>query len=169
MVQQVDLGSTNLGDLVKLLAGGGAMAVALRIVERIFARADKRDDVATGLRAEMIRRLEAYEKEHKELRAERDQYYRSSIQYETESKQYEAENLRLRERYHEIRNWIQLHPQLDPPTWLFERVGGPTEGKQAKGLPREHPGTETRSRGKRRADSPAFPLQEADPGGSDVV
>ena len=148
-MQQIDLGNGNFGDLVKILASGGVMAIALRIVERMFARADKRDDVATGLRTDMMRRLEEQNNELEQIRLDRDSLYRRGVLLE-------SENLRLRGRYHDFMNWWSSQPNMPPaPPWLYEPVPGPTE-KRRPPLVKEtsdDPRPEKGPRDKRRRDS----------------
>lgn len=103
-----------------LLGAGGLGAILLKLIERIFARADKGDDVAAGLRGEMVRRLETLEKQVSELEARERATYRKAVELE-------AENRQLRRRYHALINWITQQPGLPtPPDWLYERVDGPT-------------------------------------------
>jgi hypothetical protein len=109
-----------LTSVVQLLGAGGLGAIALKVVERIFARADKGDDVAAGLRKEMVSRLETLERQINDLEARE----RASFQMSTELR---AENRQLRRRYHDLINWIAAQPGLPtPPAWLYEKVEGPT-------------------------------------------
>lgn len=109
-----------------LLGAGGLGMLLLKIVERIFARADRQDDLAVGLRAEMVRRLETLEKDVAVLREDRDREFRSRVRLESENRQ-------LRQRYHALINWIAKTPELPtPPSWLYESVSGPTSDE---GLP----------------------------------
>jgi hypothetical protein len=119
--------------LVQLLGAGGLGAIALKVVERIFARADKGDDVAAGLRKEMVTRLETLERQINDLEIRE----RASFQMSTELR---AENRQLRRRYHDLINWIAAQPGLPtPPKWLYEKVDGPTADE---GTPKQ-PGEQT--------------------------
>ncbi|MGE3267163.1 MAG: hypothetical protein AB7P40_00350 [Chloroflexota bacterium] len=109
-----------LASAAQLIGGAGIGAVLLKVVERMFARADKGDDVAAGLRGEMVRRLETLEKQMGELEAKERSSFQLAIRLE-------AENRQLRRRYHALLNWIQAEPSLpQPPAWLYEPVEGPT-------------------------------------------
>ncbi len=111
---------------VQLIGAGGIGAVLLKIVERMFARADKGDDVAAGLRAEMVRRLETLERQYAELESRERASYRMSTELR-------AENRQLRRRYHDLINWIAAQPGLPtPPKWLYEPVDGPTADEGSK-------------------------------------
>lgn len=115
-----------LASAVQLIGAGGIGAVLLKIVERMFARADKSDDVAAGLRGEMVRRLERLEGQINDLEASE----RTSFQLAT---RLEAENRLLRRRYHALINWIAQQPSLPtPPSWLYEPVDGPTADESSR-------------------------------------
>ncbi len=118
--------SDPVSSAVQLLGAGGLGAIALKVIERLFARADKGDDVAHGLRSEMVRRLEVLEKQINELEVKE----RTSYTLATELR---AENRQLRRRYHDLVNWIGSQPGLPtPPKWLYESVDGPTAGADGK-------------------------------------
>jgi hypothetical protein len=103
-----------------LLGVGGLGAILLKLIERIFARADRGDDVAAGLRAEMLRRLETLERQYQTLERRERESYQKAVRLE-------AENRALRNRYHGLVNWIAAQPGLPtPPPWLYEPVQGPT-------------------------------------------
>lgn len=111
---------------VQLLGAGGLGAIALKLIERVFARADKSDDVATGLRAEMVRRLETLERQINDLETRERNSYRMATELR-------AENRQLRRRYHDLINWIATQPGLPtPPKWLYEPIEGPTSGKAVR-------------------------------------
>jgi uncharacterized protein (UPF0335 family) len=114
------------GYAVQLVGAGGVGYLLREIVKRVFARADKQDDVAAGLRGEMVRRLERLEKNYAALEErEREWFQRATT--------LEAENRSLRQRYHALINWIAQQPSLpDPPSWLYERVPGPTEDQSGQ-------------------------------------
>ena len=106
--------------VAQLLGAGTLGAVLLKVIERVFARADRHDDLAVGLRGEMLRRLEALEARHSALEQRERASYERAIRLE-------AENRQLRNRYHQLINWIARQPGLPtPPGWLYERVEGPT-------------------------------------------
>lgn len=116
-----------LTSAAQLLGAGTLGAVLLKVVERIFARADRHDDLAVGLRAEMIRRLETLERQYTDLEAKERASYQRAVQLE-------AENRQLRARWHALMNWFQQEPSLpQPPGWLYERVPGPTAGPAEPG------------------------------------
>lgn len=135
-----------LASAVQLIGAGGLGAVLLKLVERMFARADKGDDVAAGLRAEMVRRLERLEGQLNELEAKERTSFQLAIRLE-------AENRQLRRRYHRLMNYVQelvatidLHadrlkiPEDERPkfpVWLIDAVDGPTADEPLK------PGRET--------------------------
>ena len=106
----------------QLLGAGGLGFLLRELVKRWFQRADRRDDVAAGLRAEMVRRIESLEKNHTALETRERETFRKAVRLE-------AENVQLRRRYHDLVNWIAAQPGLPtPPKWLYERVDGPTSG-----------------------------------------
>lgn len=120
-----------LAAVAQLLGAGTLGALLLKVVERIFARADKGDDLAVGLRAEMIRRLETLEHQYASLELRERQSYQKAVRLD-------AENRALRNRYHALVNWIATQPGLPtPPQWLYEQVEGPTAG--AAGRPEDQP------------------------------
>lgn len=108
------------GHVAQLATAVGAGGIALKVLEKMFARADKRDDLEVGLRSEMLRRLDSLEKGHAELEKRERAAYERSIALE-------AENRGLRRRYHQLINWLSAQPGLpDVPVWLREDVPGPT-------------------------------------------
>lgn len=114
--------NTWAGYLAQLLGAGGVGYLIREIVKRWYDRADRADDVAAGLRAEMVRRIEALERNYAELERREREYYQRSVQLE-------AENRTLRHRWHALMNWLAAQPELPtPPSWLYERVEGPTSG-----------------------------------------
>ena len=116
--------AVHAGVATALIGAGTLGAILLKVIERIFARADKRDDLAVGLRGEMVRRIETLEKNYTAMEARERQWYERSVRLE-------AENRQLRQRYHALINWMAQQPGLPtPPTWLYERVGGPTEDER---------------------------------------
>lgn len=107
--------------VAQLLGAGTVGAVLLKVVERVFARVDRRDDVAAGLRSEMVKRLETLERQYAALEGREREWYERSVRLE-------AENRALRQRYHALVNWMAQQPGLPtPPPWLYERIEGPTE------------------------------------------
>lgn len=116
-----------------LLGVGGLGAVLLKVIERLFARADRTDDLAVGLRAEMIRRLESLERQYGSLERRERESYQKAVRLE-------AENRALRHRHHALLNWIAQQPGLPtPPQWLYERVDGPTAGTAGPQPPEPQP------------------------------
>lgn len=115
------------GYAAQLLGAGGLGFLLREIVKRWFQRRDRDDDVAAGLRAEMVRRIESLEKNYASLeRRERETF--------TRAVRLEAENVQLRRRYHALMNWMQSEPSLpQPPRWLMESVEGPTEDEARRG------------------------------------
>lgn len=114
-----DLGTA----LAQLLGAGTVGAVALKLVERWFARADTKDALAVGLRSELVARLASLEASLKEIEAREREQYRRVVRLETENRQ-------LRRRYHDLVNWMAAQPGLSqPPPWLQENVDGPTESE----------------------------------------
>ena len=115
-----------LASAVQLIGAGGLGAVLLKIVERMFARADKGDDVAAGLRGEMVRRLERLEGQLSDIESKERASFQLAIRLE-------AENRQLRRRYHALINWIAQQPSLpNPPSWLYEPVDGPTADESSR-------------------------------------
>ena len=111
-----------------LLGVGGLGAILLKLIERIFARADRGDDVAAGLRAEMLRRIETLERQYTQLEKRERESYQKAVRLESEVIRYRHENIALRNRYHDFIAWVSQQPGLPtPPGWLRERVTGPTE------------------------------------------
>ena len=103
-----------------LIGVGGLGAIVLKLIERIFARADRGDDIAAGLRAEMVRRIESLERSYTALEVRERETFTKAVKLE-------SENIQLRRRYHALMNWIQSEPSLpQPPRWLLESVDGPT-------------------------------------------
>lgn len=127
-MDQIPTPSSWAAQVGALLGVGGLGAILLKLIERAFARADRHDDLAIGLRAEMMRRIETLERQYSVLeRRERESY--------SKAVRLEAENRALRHRYHALLNWISATPSMPtPPSWLFERVEGPTQ--DASGPPR---------------------------------
>jgi hypothetical protein len=112
-----------------LLGVGGLGAILLKLIERIFARADRSDDVAAGLRAEMVRRLESLERNYGVLETRERETFRKAVRLE-------SENVQLRRRYHDLVNWIGPQPGMPtPPRWLYERIQGPTEQQARPEMP----------------------------------
>lgn len=109
--------------LAQLLGAGTLGAVLLEIVKRIFARADTRDQLAIGLRTELVNRLATLEHQCAEIEQRERDYYRRVVRLE-------AENHHLRQRYRDLVLWLQSRPELPtPPPWLTEPVSGPTKGQ----------------------------------------
>jgi hypothetical protein len=114
-----------------LLGVGGLGAILLKVIERLFARADRTDDLAVGLRAEMVRRLESLERSQSDLERRERETFRKAVRLE-------AENVQLRRRYHDLINWIAMQPDLpQPPKWLFEVIDGPTQRSAQPAFPPE--------------------------------
>lgn len=113
--------TTWAGYAAQLLGAGGLGFLLRELVKRWFARQDRSDDVAAGLRAEMVRRIESLERNHSALETRERETFRRAVKLE-------SENVQLRRRYHDLINWISAQPDLPtPPKWLYERVEGPTE------------------------------------------
>lgn len=109
-----------LAQIGALLGVGSLGAILLKLIEKMFARADKGDELAIGLRAEMLRRLTALEKSQAELEKRERAAYERSIALE-------AENRQLRRRFHQFVQWLSAQPGLpSPPAWLLEAIDGPT-------------------------------------------
>lgn len=122
MEQFPDSTSPWLAQAGALLGVGGLGAIILKLIERIFARVDRGDDVAAGLRAEMVRRIESLERQYSTLERRERESYQKAVQLE-------AENRALRHRYHGLVNWLSAQPGLPQvPAWLYERIEGPTSG-----------------------------------------
>lgn len=112
--------STWAGYAAQLLGAGGLGYLLREMVKRLFDRADKGDDIAVGLRAEMVRRIETLERNHAALETRERETFRKAVRLE-------AENVQLRRRYHDLVNWIAAQPGLPaPPKWLYEHIDGPT-------------------------------------------
>lgn len=106
--------------LVQLIGAGGLGLLLRELLGRLFQRADRRDDVAAGLRAEMVRRLETLERNYTALEERERATFRKAIKLE-------SENVQLRRRWHALMNWMQSEPSLpQPPRWLYEAIEGPT-------------------------------------------
>jgi hypothetical protein len=120
------------GGYAAQLLGAGSVGFLLReLVKRWFARKDRQDDIAAGLRGEMLRRIEMLERQYTTLEKRERESYSKAIRLE-------AENRHLRRRWHELMNWIQSEPSLpQPPRWLFESVDGPTADERPR--PKEQP------------------------------
>jgi uncharacterized protein YecE (DUF72 family) len=116
-----------LSQLGALVTAGGGSVVVVKLIEKAFQRADKQDDVAAGLRGELVRRLEVLEKHQAELEAREREWFQRATNLE-------AENRGLRQRYHALINWLSEQPNLPtPPKWLYQPVEGPTaEGAMPK-------------------------------------
>lgn len=129
-MQQIPDGAPGwLAQVGALIGVGGLGAVLLKVIERLFARADRADDLAVGLRAEMIRRLEVLETQQRTLEESERTQYRQVVELR-------AENRQLRRRYHDLINWIGAQPGLPtPPQWLYEPVDGPTAGSAMPPMP----------------------------------
>lgn len=109
------------GYLAQLLGAGGLGFLLRELVKRWFQRQDRGDDVAAGLRAEMVRRIESLERNYTALETRERETFTRAVRLE-------AENVQLRRRYHDLIGWIAAQPGLPtPPTWLQERITGPTE------------------------------------------
>lgn len=125
--------TTWAGYAAQLLGAGGLGFLLREVVKRGFDRIKDRDDVAAGLRAEMVRRIESLEKNYAGLETRERETFRRAVKLE-------AENVQLRRRYHDLINWIAAQPNLPtPPSWLYERVEGPTE-RDASPKPKREPG-----------------------------
>lgn len=124
--------TTWVGYAAQLLGAGGLGFLLRELLKRGFQHAERRDDVAAGLRAEMVRRIESLEKNYTALEGRERETFRKAVKLE-------AENIQLRRRYHDLVNWIATQPGLPtPPKWLYERVEGPTE-RDAAPKPRKEP------------------------------
>lgn len=130
---------TSLG---QLLGAGTVGAILLKVVERLFARADKQDDLAVGLRSEMVARLAKLEARTDELDARLEASRRDNQRLFEENSRLRSENGQLRQRYHGLMNLLQrlvdrdavyreklgLPPEaIDIPSWAYQRIPGPTE------------------------------------------
>jgi len=125
--------TTWAGYAAQLLGAGGLGFLLRELVKRGFSRADRRDDVAAGLRAEMVRRIETLERNHSQLETRERDTFRKAVRLE-------AENVHLRRRYHDLVNWIGAQPGLPtPPKWLYEHIDGPTRGQVAPQAPEQQP------------------------------
>lgn len=121
------------GYAAQLLGAGGLGFLLRELVKRVFDREDRRDDVAAGLRAEMVSRISTLEKNFGELERRERETFRKAVRLE-------AENVQLRRRYHDLINWISTQPDLPtPPKWLYERVEGPTEQQSRPQPPEAQP------------------------------
>jgi hypothetical protein len=122
---------TSWGNYAVQLLGAGGLGYLLReIVKRVFARADKQDDVAAGLRGELVRRIETLERNYTALEAREREWFQRATNLE-------AENRGLRQRYHALINWLSEQPNLPtPPKWLYQPVEGPTA---ADAMPKPKP------------------------------
>jgi hypothetical protein len=114
------------GYLAQLLGAGGLGFLLRELVKRWFQRRDRDDDIAAGLRGEMVRRIESLERNYAALEERERQTYVKAVQLE-------AENRLLRRRWHALMNWIQSEPSLpQPPSWLNERIDGPTQDESTR-------------------------------------
>ena len=132
----------NWSAIIQLFGAGTLGAVLLKVVERVFMRADKKDDLATGLRIEMVDRIKKLENRTDTLESRLDTARRENQRLFAENAELRSENTGLRNRYHGV---LQVVQQLvdrdtiyreklglpaevvDIPTWVYQRLPGPTE------------------------------------------
>jgi hypothetical protein len=118
----------SLTALAQLLGTGTVAAILLKLIERFFARADTRDTLAVGLRAEMIRRLETLEQQVGEQDARLEAMRQENTRLLIRVGQAEIRERWVRNRYHRLVNWMQSEPSFpQPPAYLLEDVPGGSE------------------------------------------
>lgn len=114
------------------LVGAGAIGMLLReLIKRLFARADKRDDLAVGLRTSILDRLDKLETSNAEKDRALEEMRRENTDLQVRLSQAEANERWVRNRYHRLMNWMQKEPSLpQPPSYLFEDMPLPSDATQ---------------------------------------
>jgi hypothetical protein len=143
-----------IGQIGALLTALGAGALLARIVDGVFGRANKKDDLAVGLRSEMVSRLADQERRLNEMDEKLEASRQQNNTLIAQNARLEAENEALRERYHGLRNIMQIlldrdrtyrerlglpPDEIDLPAWLYQRVPGPTARESAQKPPEATP------------------------------
>jgi ABC-type phosphate transport system auxiliary subunit len=124
--QQIDPSSW-VDHAVQLLGAGGVALLLREIVKQIFARANKQDDNAGVLRADLRQQVSDLVLRVDTLTRRLDEAQARENRLFEENAELKAENRGLRDRYHRLINWIAQQPGLPtPPPWLYESTPGPT-------------------------------------------
>ena len=112
-----------LGNLGALVTAGGGSVVMVKLIEKAFARADKRDDLAVGLRTSILERLAAVEQAYREQGRELEAMRVENTRLEVRLARAETREQWTRNRYHRLASWLQAEPGIpSPPSWIFEDI-----------------------------------------------
>lgn len=133
--QQID--PSTWGDYAVKLLGAGGVAMLLReVVKQIFVRASQNDENRRITRADQAAQIANLIARVDVLDARVDAERKRANELFAVNAELRAENTGLRTRYHNLINWIAQQPGLpDPPSWLYERVEGPTMREAAPKQP----------------------------------
>jgi hypothetical protein len=116
------------GDYAVQLVGAGGIGLLLReIVKQIFARANKGDDNAVLVRADLRQQVAALITRVDTLDARVEAERQRANLLFAENAELKAENRGLRDRYHRLLSWLQGIESLPAlPPYLTGSVEGPT-------------------------------------------
>lgn len=111
--------------LVSMLGAGSFGAIMLRLIDRMFRRVDRGDDIAIGLRVEMRKRLHEQDVRLHNLESIERECYRAKTRLE-------AENRLVRQRFSGLVTWVVDDAGLKPPEWVYDVVSGPTSDEPGR-------------------------------------
>lgn len=128
--------------LGQLVGAGGGTVVILKVIERLFKRDDREATDRTSISSELRQDIRDLKAETRELRADRDRLAAELAECRALLREMRAENLGLRERFHEFRGFVGVlvgaveiyHTKLglpeservEVPDWVYHPVPGPT-------------------------------------------
>jgi predicted nuclease with TOPRIM domain len=109
--------------VVQLIGAGGVGYLLRELVKRAIPSADKRDDMAVGLRTSLVQRLETLERQVVEQDDRLEAMRQENTRLQIRVAQAEEREAWVRNRYHRLMNWMQSEPTLpQPPSYLFETI-----------------------------------------------
>lgn len=135
-----------LGSAIQILTTLGAGGIGIKLLERVFASRDKKDDDATSIRKELRDEVATLKERITQLEERYDHERDANATLFAEKEQLRAENHRVRGENHELRSFLtvmvghaqRLHQTLRlpdaemprVPAWLRDSTPGPTTGGQ---------------------------------------
>ena len=144
-----------LQSALTLLGVGGVGAALLKLVERIFARADKREDDAVKFRSELRAEIRDLNERNDLLTARLDVAQERNHVLQAALTESRAESIALRNRYHRLKGYVSealliqeqyanrlgiaQHERLRIPAWVDETIPGPTASAALPPLPPTEP------------------------------
>lgn len=139
-----------------LVGAGGGSVVVLKLIEKFFARDDRQAIDRTSISTELRQDIRDLKKDIERLetlrdadRAARDALVTECAELRASLREMRAENLGLRERYHEFRGFVGVlvgtieiyhtklglpeNERIEVPDWVYRTVPGPTERQKPAG------------------------------------